>query len=285
MNPHIRPNGNDRFVAVEHGPWKSQWRMQFPEAISANEGTIMAWPSNCHPEWKALNGNGWAYTWRTTAAYGAEVCAMNHRDTGGNPQYSDFFVGLALRAEILSRNDGLHLSLTLTNESSRTVHSVSCDGGCWQAKSKTFMGCNEVTRSYAMVKGKMLSMDSLARTVAIRCMYRCDPSAYDGKGEWFWGHSSTAIDAPAILGATSDDGTKALVLGYDGAVSGLANSDDHHCLHSSPFFGDIAPGQSVRRIGYVLFGSDIQTLADALRRKLETAKQDRASNKASEATR
>lgn len=271
MNIHIRPDGNDRYVDVEHKTWKLRWRLQFPEAITSQEGAIMAWPPNCHPEWKEQGENGWGYTWRTTPAYAAEVRTMNHRDSAGNPQYSEFFTGLALRAEITARDNELRLALTLTNESSRAAHAVMCDGGCWQARSEAFMNCGEVARSYVMVGGNMASMAALPRTVAIRCMYRCDPAKYDGQFEWFWGRSSAAIDCPAIFGAASGDGTKSLVLGYDGAVSGLANADEHHCLHSSPFFGDIAPGQSVGRIGCVLFGPDIHQIGGVLRKRLATA--------------
>ena len=57
MKLHIRPDGNDRFVAIESGIWNSQWRMQFPEIISAKEGTIMAWTSNYHPETVVVAGD------------------------------------------------------------------------------------------------------------------------------------------------------------------------------------------------------------------------------------
>ena len=285
MNVHIRPDGNDRFVVVEHSAWDSCWRLQFPEAITAREGTIMAWPSNCRPEWEERNENRWSYSWRTTPTYADEVRAMDHRDSAGNAQYSKFFIGVTVRTEIACRSSELCLSLTLTNESSQTVHAVSCDGGCWQARSKAFTAGEEVAQSFVMVNGNMVSMASLPRTVAIRCMYRCDPAAYDGKGEWFWGRSSAVIDAPAILGAISRDGTRSLVIGYDAATSGLANSDGHHCLHSSPFFGDIAPGESVRRVGYVLFGSDIHEIATALRSRLTRVKPQESSNQGVQATR
>lgn len=278
MNLRVRPDGDDRFLTIEHEDWHCQWRMQFPEAIAANEGAIMAWPSNCRPEWQRL-GDGWGYSWRTTDAYGTEVRAMNHRDTAGNPQYDKFFVGLALRAEVRTGNDELQLSLALANESRHTVHAVSCDGGCWQARCEAFAAADEVARSHVMVGGRMVSLAALPRTVAIRCMYRHDPSTYDGKGEWFWGRSTTAIDSPAILGSVSADGSKAIVLGYTEAVSGLANTDAHHCLHSSPSFGDIAPGQAVKRIGYVLFGSDIHALGTTLRTKLTAATSELASNR------
>lgn len=278
MNVQVRPDGDDRFLAIEHGDWHAQWRMQFPEAIIAKEGAIMAWPLNCRPEWQRLR-DGWGYSWRTTEAYGAEVRMMNHRDTAGNLQYDTFFVGVALRAEVHAGHDQLQFTLTLTNESRRTVHAVYCDGGCWQACCEAFTAADEVTRSHVMVGGKMVSMGALPRTIPIRCMYRHDPSTYNGRFEWFWGRSGAAIDAPAILGAVSADGGKAMVLGYAEAVSGLANSDDHHCLHSSPSFGDIAPGASVTRVGYVMFGSDIQALGNKLKTKLAAATRDPALNK------
>ena len=266
MTIRIQPNGDDRYVAVTHEAWASAWRLQFPEAIYAAEGAVLTWP-NCNVDWEALE-NGWGYTWRTTEEYVAAVRAMDLRDSEGKPQHTHFFVGLALRAEVRACDGGLQLSLTLTNESSQTAHNVWCEGGCWQAKSDAFIGAEEVARSYVMVGQEMVSMASLPRSVDVRCRYRCDPSSGDTRGEWFWGRSAAAIDHPAIVGAVSADGGRAVVLGYASAGFALQNADGHHCLHSGPHFGDIAPGRSVGRTGYVLFGDDIQRLGRQLRTEL-----------------
>jgi len=69
-------------------------------------------------------------------------------------------------------------------------------------------------------------------------------------------------------GAVSVDGDKALVIGYERSRSGSQNADDHHCLHSRPYFGDIAPGESVTRRGYVVFGDDIDKIAKDLKQRI-----------------
>ncbi len=88
------------------------------------------------------------------------------------------------------------------------------------------------------------------------------------RGECFWGRSTVAIDCPAIVGAVSHDGSKAVAIGYQYATSASQNADGHHCLHSRPHFGDIVPEQSVTRGGLILFGEEFAGLAERLREQL-----------------
>jgi hypothetical protein len=99
-------------------------------------------------------------------------------------------------------------------------------------------------------------------------MYQHDPDRYNPSHEWFWGRCETAIDQPAIVGMQARDHQRSLVFGYEDADSALANADEHHCLHSRPVFGTLPPGQSVRRTGFILFGTDIHELARALHQRL-----------------
>jgi hypothetical protein len=100
-------------------------------------------------------------------------------------------------------------------------------------------------------------------------MYRA-PTEVPGKEEasTFWGHTSVQPDEPAIIGAVSRDGSKAVVMGYENAARAMQNADAHHCIHSAPFFGTLEPGDSVTRQGLILFGEDIHALAKELSERI-----------------
>lgn len=233
-------------------------------------GSIMAWPLNCGPEWEQLDSGAWGYSWRPSRDYIESVRSLELVDTNGIPQHRQFVSGLELKAEIKAGTDSVELIVSLTNDSEMMVEDVYCDGGCLQAKNDAFAGANEVGRSHVMVDGCMRSMASLHRTVAVRCMYCHKRELYDGKDEWFWGRSTTSIDSPAIIGAVSKDATKAIAFGYEHSDSCLANSDEHHCLHSRPWFGNIQPGERISRKGYIQFGTELQELANSLKARLDS---------------
>ena len=234
MSVAVRPSGDDRFVSIHLPAWGCEWSLQFPEAIVCREGAIMAWPRTCGPHRQALGGGRWGYVWRPTEPYVADVSGMSLKDGRGNPQYGEFFLGVTLRAELRAGAGELRLSLTLTNESERSAHGVWSEGGCLQAASEQFRGGDEVPRCHVMVGGTMVSMAALHRTVPERCQYFCDSAEPIDSAGWYWGRSNATIDRPAVVGAASRQGSRCVVLGYEHATSGWANSDDHHCLHSAP---------------------------------------------------
>jgi len=255
----IKPT-DTRFVDIHHGDWKLDWAIQFPEAISSLRGFSMSWEP-IHPDWERRGDNAWGYEWRTTEEYiqGVRtVCPPG------------FVVGLALDAEIAGGDGEVSLSLTITNETDEPFEEVRSDGGCFQARSDTFRDDEEVARSHVVVDGRMTTMSKIHRSLPIRTCYRAanDRETPIGAPD-FWGESNALIDVPAILGAVSADGSHAVVMGYENATRALQNADEgHHCLHSYPLFGTIGPGESATRRGYILFGEDVQSLADALRPRL-----------------
>jgi len=257
----IQPT-DTRFVEIHHRLWDLRWAIQFPEGIHSDAGTAMTWQA-IHPEWQRTGSGAWGYDWRTTREY---IDSLHSNDK------SKFTVGLALRADIETVANEVHLSLTLTNETKDPLDNVQCDGGCLQARSDAFTDNDEVARSSIMIGDAMVGMGGLHRTIPERCNYCCDHAAYESdmarQYEYFWGRSTEIIDEPAIIGAVSADGDKAVVMGYQCARSGLQNADDHHCLHSRPNFGRIEPGQSVTRLGYVIFGTDLNQLATDLKPRI-----------------
>ena len=260
-----------RFVDIHHLDWDLKWSIQFPEVITSMNGVTMMWQKIC-PQWTRTGDNAWAYEWQTTPEYIKEQLAYRQKDPSGRVIRHNFITGLVLRAALSGLEDSVELTLTLTNQSSARFYDVVSDGGCLQAKSSDFLDQDEVKRSCILVNGKPESMGDLHRTIEIRTAYHADLMDYEkewvNRSAWFWGRSNTAIDRPAILGAVSHDRSKAVALGYECATSALQNADGHHCLHSRPLFGDIAPGQSVTRKGCILFGSEFPALAKRLGEQL-----------------
>lgn len=234
------------------------WAIQFPEAITSARGFSMSWEP-IHPEWEPRGDGAWGYDWRTTDEY-----VRGFR----TPDYH-FVLGLALRADIVAGDGEVSLSLTITNETDEPFGDVRSDGGCFQARSDAFRDDEEVARSHALVDGRMTAMSGLHRTLPIRTCYRaaCDRETPIGAPD-FWGDSNALVDVPAIVGAVSADGSRAVAISYENATRALQNADEHHCLHSYPLFGTIQPGESVTRRGYIVFGDDLQSLAEALRERL-----------------
>lgn len=266
-----------RVVEIHHLDWDLKWTIQFPENIMSMNGVTMMWNKIC-PHWIQLDENVFSYEWRTTPQYIAEQLEHSPKDSSGNIIRHNFIIGLALKAELSVVGNTIELVLTLKNESSSRFYSVYSDGGCFQAKNPEFRNHDEVKRSYVIVKSKLESMADLHRTVDIRTTYHTDLMNYEkdwiNRTEWFWGRSKTVIDYPAIVGAVSQDESKYVVLGYEGATSASQNADGHHCLHSRPHFGDIPPGETVTRRGYILFGSELSGLVEKLRARLNNPSQD-----------
>ncbi len=68
---------------------------------------------------------------------------------------------------------------------------------------------------------------------------------------------------------TSQDGSRAVAFGYENSRAASQNADNHHCLHSHPFFGDIGPGETVTRQGLILFGDNAERLLTDLSARLQ----------------
>ena len=247
-----------RYVRVLHRAWGLEWAYQFPESIYGPTGWIMDYPG-IEPAWRHDDLGALAYEWETTPAYIDEI----RRHGAGNPSQLGklFLPGVRVRAELRPTADGIASSLTLTNAGPHHWREVRCDGGCFQARNEAFAGPGEVARTFLRVGGVMKSMAALPRTMPVRCTYHCCPAEYDrspeADGEWFWGRSPVVPDAPAIVGMVSVDGARAVALGFEGATAASANADDHHCVHSRPHFGDLAPGASVCRRGVIVFGPNL----------------------------
>lgn len=254
------------YVNIIHSDWHLGWKIQFPEMISIADGVLKHF-STIRPEWQKTPKGGWFYQWRPDAAYAEQKQVIVYKKDG-EPIYQ-MLTGLALQAEITPAEGGVCLSLALSNKSDKTARMVSCEGGCFRPTNPEFSGKDYVARSYVRRNGRMMKLSELDRNLEQRCAFWHDPAGYERpiekKCEDFWGRSKDRIDAPAIVGMVSADGSKAVALGYQGSQSALGGK---LCLHSRPEFGDIKPGATVVRKGFIVFGDKVESLAEQVRRLL-----------------
>ncbi len=271
-NIQIEPTETEH-VRIRHRDWNCEWLLQFPEMVVANDAVAKHF-APLPQKWRQDGPQAWSYEWRPSPAYFKEFVPQVFKDKQGKPIY-ELIDGLVLHSAIVGGTDEVSLTLTLTNTSKEPMRQVLCDGGCFGARNPEFGGISAVGRSFVWIDGKMVNLATLDRTVTTKCAYHSDPAGYERPierhCEGFWGRSSARIGEPAILGAVSTGGDKAVVIGYQHAQSALANAKGNTCLHSRPEFHDIAPGRSVVRRGYVLFGNDVQKLAERLRQRLLSA--------------
>lgn len=257
-------------VIINHDDWGLQWEIQFPEMITVGPAVLKHF-STIQPSWHKAGPNDWSYQWRPDSAYVREKQSVVYKDHNGRPIY-ELVTGWLLHARIAAEGPALRLELALTNQNSHTAEMVACEGGCLHPANanQDFRGNDYPERSYVRRSGKMVGMSNLDRSLPTRCAYWSDPAGYDrtveSTCEDFWGRSKDRIDSPAVVGMLSADRSKAVVLAYECSQSALLGK---RCLHSRPEFGNIAPGATVTRKGYIVFGDDIQSLAaDCMERLL-----------------
>ncbi len=267
------------YIEAWHEGWQSGVRVQFPEMVIASDAVVKVfW--EVPARWRQTGDQSWSHEWRGDDRYLLETRPRVAGFDAGKPIY-DLITGMTVRADMAAVDGHLEMIMTLTNESERTFERVMCEGGCLQPGDGPFRLKHDDTRqrilsvierSFISCDGRMISMAELPRTRFDCCAYQFDPAGYEQPielvCEGMWGRSEVHVDAPTILGMVSIDRTKAYVIGYEHSVSGLHNGSERHCLHSRPEYGDIEPGQSVSRTGYILFGDDLESLADRLREML-----------------
>ena len=107
-------------------------------------------------------------------------------------------------------------------------------------------------------------LDRTDRTIPIRTKYFFDRSWFEEPAthayEFFWGRSKTRPAAPWIASRASTGGG-AIGIAWEQCIGVRQNSDpSHRCMHSSPYFGDMQPGEAITRHGVILFGDTVEEL-------------------------
>ncbi len=273
-NLSIKPT-KTRYVDILHTGWDLSWKYQWPESIGCREGWIMDC-QEIRPSWKQAEDGSWNYSWTSDNDYVREQKELR----AANPEMTEkkFIPGVTVEAKISIIEEGLKMDLSITNQSGKALHGVSCDGGCLQALGDPFAGEGEIERTFIAVSGKPRSLARIDRSIPVRCLYVSDQREYEqpplDEGEYFWGRSSLQPDVPVILGMESHEGNKAVAVGFQGADAGAANADSHHCIHSRPGFGRIDNGQTVSRRGYLLFDRGISEAFGKMFEHLDLKKSD-----------
>ena len=140
-------------------------------------------------------------------------------------------------------------------------------GHCFSAKTAQFFD-DHYARTYIMTSSGLTPLSKTDRSHKIRCRYLFNRLWYDSGPftdpalESFWGRSHTEPTSPFIA-ALDSEGRGAIGIGFDHSMGLLQNSDsEHHCMHSTPFFGTLGPGQTAQRKGVILLGADVRELFD-----------------------
>jgi hypothetical protein len=252
----------DHRVFLFHDGYQAEWQIRLPEVVSAREGTFMtsARPSM---KWREYEDGTIGTDWRPDEAYSREA----HEKMG---RRLTMIQGLEISPRLRVGPDRIDLSLRLKNVSGRPFHSVSADGGCLQHRTERFFD-QDLKTSYMLTAAGLTPLSETRRSIAIRSKYFFNPAWYDMADvkayEFFWGRSETR-PAGALIVSEAREGSGAIGIAWDRCVGVRQNSDpSHRCMHSSPYFGEIQPGQTVSGRGAIFFDDTARKIADRFRRE------------------
>ena len=246
---------SDQWVTISHPGLAASWKIQFPEAVGTSDIFHLVWhPIPAH--WRSEPDGAIAYDWQASGEWIREASEkVNLRGFALKP-------GIALRARMRASSDRIDLSLRLENLGAAPLRQVWSDGGDLQHQSERFID-RDASRTFIRTAGGLVRLSETDRTQRIRALYMFDPLWYQARRvrtwEYFWGRSDTRPVA-TLVAAEADGGGGAVGIGYEHAIGLMQNSDSHHCMHSAPFFGDLAPGEARVRRGVILFGSSAAEL-------------------------
>jgi hypothetical protein len=207
-------------------------------------------------DWSEMEGGVLGTDWQASDDY---LAAANDETKGR----LHFIPGIAISHRVKIGVDRIDLSLHLKNISDRAFHDVWSDGGCLSHRTERFYD-PRYERSYILTATGLTALNLTHRSVPIRSMYVFHPAWYEDPQikayEYFWGRSDTRPTGTLVL-SQAVDGRGAIGVAWDYSYSVRQNSDERHrCMHSSPYFGEIQPGQTVTRRGVIWFGDNVQTI-------------------------
>ena len=246
---------SSQWVTISHSGLAASWRIQFPEAVGAADVFHLVWhPISVH--WRAHPDGAISYDWQASGEWIREASEkVDLRGFALKP-------GIALQARMRASSNRIDLSLRLENLSDAPLRQVWCDGGDLQHQTERFID-RDASRTFIRTAGGLERLSETDRTQRIRALYVFDPLWYQARRvrtwEYFWGRSDTRPVA-TLVAAEAAEGGGAVGIGYEHAIGLMQNSDSHYCMHSAPFFGDLAPGEARVRRGVILFGSNAAEL-------------------------
>jgi len=252
----------DHRVFLFHDGYQAEWQIRFPEVVSAREGTFVT-STRPRMKWREYEGGMLGTDWRPDETYSREAYEkMGRRLT--------MIQGMEISPRIKTGSDRIDLLLHVKNVSNSPFHSVSADGGCLQHRTERFFD-TDLSKTYLLTKAGLTPLSQTDRSIAIRAKYYFNRAWFEMNDvkayEFFWGRSETE-PAGALIVSEAKPGPGAIGIAWDACIGVRQNSDpSHRCMHSSPYFGHIQPGQSVTRRGVILFGETARRIEARFRRE------------------
>jgi hypothetical protein len=252
----------DHRVFIRHERYAADWQIRFPEHVTSQEGTFMT-SAKPRMEWRNVEDGVVSSNWSPSEEYSRLAFEQMGRRL---PMIQGMSISPAMRVGA----DRIDLTLQLKNISTRTFHSVWSEGGCLQHRTQRFFD-PDYDRSYILTGSGLTALNRTNRSIPIRCLYFFEPAWFETANikafEYFWGRSNTR-PAAAFIVSQASRGRGAIGIAWDQSFSLRQNSDEHHrCMHSSPFYGEMRPGQVVTRRGVILFGDTAEDVAKRFKRE------------------
>jgi hypothetical protein len=253
----------DHRVFLFHDGYQAEWQIRFPEVVSAREGTFLT-STRPRLKWREYEGGTIGTDWRPDEDYSREAYEKMGRRLV-------MVQGMEVSPRMKAGRDRIDLELLrLKNVSDHPFHAVSADGGCLQHRTERFFD-QDLTTSYMLTTAGLTPLSKTHRSAGIRAKYYVNPDWFemtDVKAyEFFWGRSEVRPAGPLIV-SEARQGPGAIGIAWDECIGVRQNSDpNHRCMHSSPYFGDMQPGQTVTRRGVILFGDTAREIEKRFRRE------------------
>jgi hypothetical protein len=259
--PRLQPYEDHR-VLIFHDGYEAEWQLRFPEVVAAREGTFLSSPRT-RMIWQTYADGSRGYDWQTNEQYAAAA----YQQIG---KRVPMIVGMEVSPRMRVSADRIDLTLKLKNISAQTFHDVTADGGCLQHHTERFFD-NDHRRTYMLADSGVIPLDQADRSLAIRSKYFFNPAWYEERAtrayEDFWGRSQTRPKAPWIVSKAAT-GPGAIGIAWEQCFALRQSSDaGHRCMHSSPYFGDLKPGESMTRLGVIVFGDTIDEVIGRLQKE------------------
>ena len=240
--------------------YQAEWQIRIPEVIDAREGTFL---TSVRPSvtWRTFPDGSVGYDWSGQTNYAAEV----RKAAGDRIQ---IVTGLTISPRIKVNSNCVKMELTLKNISTQPLHDICADGGCLAHRTERFFD-DHFTNSFIFTVAGLTSLSNTDRSAGIRAKYFFHPAWFESRTtkayEFFWGRSTTR-PAEALIVSGAREGKGAIGVAWDNCLGLRQNSDSsHRCMHSSPYFGDLKPGEAATRRGVIIFGDTVPEVVATFR--------------------
>lgn len=246
----VEPQHGPSLALIHADAINSSWHYRMPEGLQCEAGMFK---SHALPllDWEGPDADGsvW-HEWESDE----ETLAANLADPMTKKLGVKFVMGIRFRTMITPCEHGLEIEFAATNLSDQTICNVTAFP-CLGKPSEPFED-RELTRTFIETEGGITPLKDTDRGSGdpVRTHYHvkgCHPM--DWYGAWFWGESGSTVATSGAILRTSADGKWTIGTNWERNAEIFQNEDDHHCIHSVPCVGDIAPGETAEVLGRIVF--------------------------------